>query len=179
MAPTDKEAPPDMQEMMAVYQKLGTPGVPHQKMASLAGTWTTSTIAKLPSGENSPPSPGQAEITMVLGGRYMRQDFHGEMMGYPFQGIGYTGYDNHTGQYVSTWMDSMSTAIMYFTGAAAPDDRTFTQEADYDDAVRGPMKWRSVTSLEDGDTFTFVMYVLPPGGEPDKMMEILYKRKKA
>jgi hypothetical protein len=33
-------------------------------------------------------------------------------MGMPFEGLGYTGYDNVKKQYFGTWIDSMSTGIM-------------------------------------------------------------------
>ncbi len=33
----------DMQKMMEVYKKVGTPGEPHKLFASLEGTWTTRT----------------------------------------------------------------------------------------------------------------------------------------
>ena len=49
--------------------------------------------------------------------------FAGDMMGSPFSGIGLNGYDNNTGKYVSTWMDTMSTAILYFEGTAGPDGK--------------------------------------------------------
>jgi len=31
----------DMQAMMDVYTKLGTPGAPHKMLASMAGSWNT------------------------------------------------------------------------------------------------------------------------------------------
>jgi hypothetical protein len=33
---------------------------------------------------------------MILGGRFLQQEFAGEMMGGTFLGIGLTGYDNHS-----------------------------------------------------------------------------------
>ena len=31
----------DMQEMMEIYKKVGTPGEPHKLLAKLEGSWTT------------------------------------------------------------------------------------------------------------------------------------------
>ena len=43
---------------------------------------------------------------MLLGGRFLQQEFSGEMMGSLYHGIGFTGHDNHTQKYVSTWMET-------------------------------------------------------------------------
>ena len=52
---------------------------------------------------------------MILGGRYLEQRYEGTMMGQPFSGIGVTGFDNYKKKFVSTWVDSMGTAIMTMT----------------------------------------------------------------
>ena len=134
MAKEEKqEGKMDMQAMMDVYKKLGTPGAPHKLLASMAGSWTT----KIESWcePNKPPmeSTDNCEQKTVLGGRFLQQEFIGEMMGSPFTGIGVIGYDNHTKKYVSTWMDSMGTAILFFEGTASADGKTITQECRYDD----------------------------------------------
>ena len=36
-----QESKMDTEAMMEVYKKLGTPGVPHKMLASMAGSWTT------------------------------------------------------------------------------------------------------------------------------------------
>lgn len=46
----------------------------------------------------------------------------------------------------------MSTGIYYFEGTAAADGKTITQECKYDDPVKGPAVWRSVTRIVDDDT---------------------------
>ena len=173
-----QEGEMDMQAMMEVYTKLGTPGAPHKMLASLAGSWT----AKVKSWcePNKPPteSTGTSEQRMILGGRFLQHEFSGEMMGSPFTGIGFAGYDNHTKKYVSTWMDSMGTAILFFEGTASADGKTITQEARYDDPIRGPMKWRSVTRIVDDNTHVFEMYSADKSGKEEKMMEITYSRKR-
>ena len=55
---------------------------------------------------------GTSENRWVMGGRYLEQRFNGNFMGMPFEGIGYTGYDNVKKQYWGTWMDNMSTGMM-------------------------------------------------------------------
>ena len=114
---------------------------------------------------------------MILGGRFLQQEFSGEMMGSPFEGFGIMGYDNHTKKYVSTWVDTMGTAILYFEGTAGPDGKSITQTARYDDPVQGPMEWRSVTTIVDDRTLTMEMYSTGKSGKEMKMMEGTYSRK--
>ena len=163
--------------MMEVYKKLGTPGAPHKLLASMAGSWSTRTRNWM--GPDTPPMEwtGSSEQKMLLGGRFLQQEFAGEMMGRLYNGIGFTGYDNHTQKYVSTWMDDMSTGIMYFEGTAGADGKSITQTARFDDPIRGPMQWRSVTTIVDDRTVLFEMYSTVKGGKEERMMEITYARK--
>jgi len=167
----------DMQAMTDLYTKLGTPGAPHKLLASMAGSWSTKIKSWME--PNKPPmeSVGTCEQKMILGGRFLQQEFTGDMMGSRFTGIGVTGYDNHTKKYVSTWMDSMGTAILFFEGTASADGKTITQESRYDDPIKGPMKWRSVTKIVNDDTHVFEMYGTAKKGKEEKMMEITYTRK--
>jgi hypothetical protein len=122
-------------------------------------------------------SSGTCEQKMLLGGRFLQQEFTGEMMGSTFTGIGVAGYDNHTRKYVSTWMDSMSTGIYFFEGTASADGKTITQESRYDDPIKGPMNWRAVTKIVDDNTQVFEMYGIDKTGREEKMMEMTYTRK--
>jgi hypothetical protein len=167
----------DMQAMMETYKKLATPGPPHQLLASLAGSWTTRTRAWM--GPDEPPMEGigACEQKMILGGRYLRQEYTGEMMGEPFTGINLIGYDNHTGKYVSTWIDSMSTGIYCFEGTADAGGKNITQECCYDDPVRGPMSWRSVTRIVDDRTLEYEMFLTPEGGKEERASVMTVTRK--
>jgi len=167
----------NMQAMTKVYTKLGTPGAPHKMLAGMAGGWNTTIKSWME--PNKPPmeSKGTCEQKMILGGRFLQQEFTGDMMGSTFTGIGVTGYDNHTKKYVSTWMDSMGTAILFFEGTASADGKTITQESHYDDPIKGPMKWRSVTKIVNDNTHVFEMYGTAKKGKEEKMMEITYTRK--
>ncbi len=178
MATSKREGKMDTQAMMDVYTKLGTPGPPHKVLASMAGSWNTR--IKSWTEPDKPPmeSTGTCEQKVILGGRFLQQEFAGQMMGSPFTGIGVTGYDNHIKKYVSTWIDSMSTAILFFEGTAGVDGKTITQEACYDDPIRGPMKWRSVTRIVDDNAHLFEMYGTDKSGKEERMMEIIYTRKR-
>ena len=174
---TKQEGKMNMEAMTEVYRKLATPGGPHKLLASMAGSWLTKTKCWMEPNTSPVESTGTCEQKMLLDGRFLQQEFTGEMMGSPFTGIGITGFDNHTKKYVSTWMDSMGTAIYFFEGTAGAGGRTITQESSYDDPVRGPIKWRAVTRIVDDNTHLFEMYTTGEGSKEEKMMEITYTRK--
>src|SRR5687768_5224159 len=92
----DKKAEKQMdpQAMMEAYTKLATPGEPHKQFAGLAGSWTTKTKEWMEPGKPPTESTGTVEMKMVLDGRFLQQEFTGEMMGHPYSGIGISGYDN-------------------------------------------------------------------------------------
>jgi hypothetical protein len=174
----EKRSDSKTEEMVEVYRKLGTPGAPHKLLAHMAGSWKTVTRSWIEPGQPPFESEGTCEQKMILEGRFLQQDFAGDMMGTPFKGIGLTGYDNHKQLYVSTWADSMSTGIFYFEGSAGADGRTITQHCLNDDPIKGPVKWRSVTRIVDDDTHEFEMYLTDRSDKEEKMMEIIYTRKK-
>jgi hypothetical protein len=173
----EQEGKMDMQAMMEVYNKLAIPGTPHKALARMAGSWITK--SKYTMDPEKPPmeSTGTCEQKMLLGGRYLQQEYTGDMMGSTFTGINLIGYDNHTKKYVSTWIDSMSTGIYYFEGTASADGKTITQESRYDDPVKGPMIWRSITRIVDDDTVVYEMYGIDKKGKEEKMAEMTLTRR--
>jgi hypothetical protein len=167
----------DMQTIMKIYQKAGTPGAPHERLARLAGSWTTRTTSWMEPGKPPVESTGTCRQKMILDGRFLQQDYSGKVMGMTFKGINIIGYDNHTKKYVSVWVDSMSTGIYFFEGAAGRGGKVITQESSYDDPVRGPMTWRSISRIVDDNTMTYEMVLIPPKGPEEKMMEMTMTRK--
>jgi hypothetical protein len=174
-----KETIMDTQEIMEIYKKVGTPGEHHKVLAKLEGFWTTRTRGWMEPGKPPVESTGTCEQKMILDGHYLRQEYTGDMMGQPFTGINLLGYDNQSGKYESVWIDSMSTGIFYFVGPASADGKTITQECRYDDPVKGPSVWRSVTRIKEDNTLELEMFITPQGGKEEKMMEMTVARKEA
>jgi hypothetical protein len=174
-----KEGKIDFEEIMEIYKKVGTPGEPHKLLAKLEGSYTTRSRGWMEPDKPPVESSGTCEQRMILGGRYLRQEYSGDMMGQPYTGINILGYDNHTKKYQSVWIDTMSTGVYFFEGTAGKDGKVITQECNYDDPVRGPSLWRTVTRIKDDNTVEFEMFLTPKGGKEEKMMEMTIVRKEA
>ncbi len=171
------ERPMDQQAMMEAYAKLAVPGEPHRLLASLAGSWTTKTKEWMEPGKPKRESTGSAEMKMLLGGRFLQQDFTGDMMGQPYSGRGISAYDNLRRRYVSVWIDTMGTRIFMMEGSASADGKTITLKGRHDEPGGGYMTHRAIWKIVDSNTQTFDMYGAHHGGKEMKMMEITYTRK--
>ena len=169
----------DWEKVMKIYKKAGTPGEPHKALAKLEGSWTTRSRGWMEPGKPPVESFGTCEQKLILDGHYLQQVYTGDMMGAPFTGISLLGFDNHTRKYESVWIDSMSTGIYYFRGTATNKGKTITQECDYNDPIKGPSIWRTVTRIKDDNTLEFEMFLTPRRGKEEKMMEMTIERKEA
>jgi uncharacterized protein DUF1579 len=167
----------DPQAMMEMYQKLATPGEPHKLFAGLAGSWTTTSKEWMEPGKPPTESTGTAEMKMLLDGRFLYQEFTGNMMGQPFSGVGIDAYDNMTKKYVTAWIDTMGTGIFMMEGTASADGKTITLKGSHPEPGGGKMTHRAVWKIVDNNTQTFDMYGAHHGGKEMKVLEITYTRK--
>ena len=170
-------AAPDEKAMMEAMTKAATPGEEHKMLASMAGTWKTSSKMWMAPGQPATESTGQSVMTSVLGGRYIQESFKGEMMGMPFEGMGLTGYDNVQKKYLGTWCDNFGTTIMTMTGTFDSATKTFSYTGKYPDPMTGKWKSMKISSKEvDANTQFSEFWDELPGGKFVKIMEITYTR---
>ena len=176
-----KAAAPPMDEkaMMELWQKMSTPSEGHKKLDPLVGSWTTKNTTWMEPGKPPEVTTGTSEQKWVLGGRYLEQRFEGTMMGQPFSGLGYTGFDNFTRKYESTWMDTTGTAILFTKGTFDNSGKVLTATGQMNDVVtKKPMMLRYKTTIVSADEFLFELFSPGPDGKQARMMEIRYTRKK-
>ena len=171
-----RDAAMDQEAMMAAFQKAMTPGDGHERLKPFAGSWRTRTTMIMAPGADPEVTEGTSENDWVLGGRYLQQKYHGTAMGMPFEGLGYTGYDNVRGKYVGTWMDTFGTGLMNSIGVGRPTATQMDSEAE----VYEPTGKRGVfvckVKLQDNDHHTFEMWRKAPNGKKFRMMVIEYSR---
>ena len=173
-----KDGPPMDPAMMEAMMKAAMPGPAHKALDSMVGTWNTKiTMWPMP-GADPMTTEGVSEMKWVMGGRYVEQRFTGSFMGAPFEGLGYTGYDNIKKRYFSTWMDNMSTSMMMSTGNAGADG-TMTMTGTMTDPMTGKdSETKEKFRVVDANNAVFEMWTPALDGKMFKMMEIAYTRKK-
>jgi len=186
-AQDDKEQPaaaPQMsaetKAMMDAWQKAATPGEQHKQIAEqFAGTWTTKQTMWMDPSTPPMTETGKSVNTPVFGGRQLRMDFTGQFMGQPFEGSGYSGYDNTRGKYTSTWTDNMSTGVMMSLGDYDAATKTYTYRGDMPDPMNKgkTIPIRETVRVVDADHHVMEMYE-PKDGKEVKTMMIEYTRAK-
>ncbi len=163
---------------MEAYMKLAQPGEHHKLLDRSVGHWTTQTKFWPAPGQPPLESTGTMDSSWVLGGRYLESIHKGQMMGQAFEGRAMDGYDNASGQYVSTWVDNMGTGILMMKGDADASGK-LTVSGDFVDPMsHRKMTYKGVTTPIDPDTFRYESILVGPDGKEFKAMEAIAKRVK-
>jgi len=173
----DKKKAADEKAAMEAWQKAMTPGEGQKKLEPLVGTFDVKVQTWMDPSKPPDESTGTSVNTWVLGDRFVQMKYDGVFLGAPFNGIGYTGFDNVSKKYVSTWMDTASTGMMWSTGTF--DGKALTTKATVNDPMSGkaaPVDQK--LTIADNDHLTLEMFGKGPDGKMFKMMEIQYTRKK-
>jgi hypothetical protein len=164
-------------EMQAAMQAM-MPGPAHQKLAKLAGDWTTKT--KL-SGHGVPPeeTEGTAKITVVMGGRFVHEEASGITMGMPFTSAKLMGYNNGSKKYEAVWTYTLGTNMMTMTGTSDDEGKTIKCNATFENEIGVKETFNITYKIADDDHFTVVFDGgKMPDGSPGPTMETSYTRKK-
>lgn len=165
----------DMQKCTAA----GTPGEMQVKLHQMVGTWKGTNEMWMVPGMPGMKSEQTWEITDVYDGRYTKIHVSGEMPGMgKFDGMGFTGFDNVSKKVVSTWLDTMSTGIMYGEGEFSTDGKSLTLNYKVNCPItEKAVPFRQVQHFMDANTVHVEFYGTDPKtGSEYKCMESTLKR---
>jgi hypothetical protein len=120
------------------------------------------------------PGPAHKALDWVLNGRFLEEEFHGEMMGKAFTGRSLMGYDNIKGTFSTVWVSDMQTSISTSEGKGENGNKVITLEGNSNCPATGrkdiPMK--TVFRVISPDKHILEMF-----NDGAKTMEITYTRK--
>ena len=174
--PGKEAAAPSHDAMMQMWAAMNQPGPEHAQFKESVGKWKTETKMWMGPGEPT-ISYGLSEMSVVFGGRYLREHYRCTSEEMPFEGIALVGYDTMKKKYVSVWYDSMSTGIMVTEGTRDEATKTTTMfSAEYDDPFKGRGKIKNVIREPSKDTQVMEMYWIGADGQERKEMEMTYQR---
>ncbi len=150
----------------------------HKALEAMAGQWTYEAKFWMAAGTEPETSVGSNNSALIYGGRFLKEESRGTWNGEPFEGTGYTGFDNVKGEYTSVWIDSAATGMMHSSGQYDEAKRTFTFNGSGSCPMTGEkdMKMRMEIVLADSDHYTMSAYRNAPDGSEFKGMEIAYTR---
>ena len=167
----------DKQEMQKKVEAAGTPGPAHKALEALAGNWNAEVKCWMEPGGPPQVSQGTAKTTWILRGRFLEEEFHGEMMGKPFTGRSLMGYDNIRQTFNTVWVSDMQTSMFTSEGKGENGNQVITLEGKSSCPATGrkdvPIK--TVFRVISPDKHIFEMFD-ESRGENAKTMEITYTR---
>ncbi|MFO0856731.1 MAG: DUF1579 domain-containing protein [Phycisphaerales bacterium] len=163
---------------MKEWIKANMPGKNHAfLLGNMLGEWEAKSQFWMQPNSQPQSSTGTCVCTQQMTGRFVQMEHTGEMMGMPFKGLGYFGYDNATEKFQNVWMDSSSTGMMMSIGSKEGDNK-LTWTGSYTDPMSKQLKTsRSTTTFTDRNTMVFEMFETWTDGTEFKTLEITYTRK--
>ena len=161
----------DPDAMMRMWQTAMTPGPGHERLEPMVGTFHARTTFTMARGAEPSVSEGTSENRWVLGGRYLEQSYRGMSMGMPFEGIGYTGYDNVQKRYVGTWMDTFGTGLMTSVGVGKPSERGMEFEASAHEPSGKRIAFLCKITIQDRDHHSYEMWTKGPNRYRSMLVE--------
>ena len=171
---------PAKQAAMEAMQRLGSPSEGHTALEPLVGQWTYTAKFWMALDAPAESMAGASTNSLVFGGRFLKQEIHGEASGGqpPFDGIGFTGYDNIRKEYQTVWLDNMATGMMMGTGQFDAATKTLTDQGDFSCPLTGEThrQFHSVWNVVDQNHTVYENYMRAPDGKEFKSMEIRYTR---
>ena len=175
----DGKTPTTPEEITRAMEAAAKPGLEHEKLKPLAGTWTyTCKMWMEPVGEPI-VTKGQIEREWILGGRFLSEKVRGTGFdGQPgFEGFGLLGYDNNLKKYTQTFACTMGTGTSTGQGVATKTG-TLTFETECACPLsEEKIKGRDVVRIVSDNKIVTESYKKIQGEEV-KVMEIVAVRKK-
>lgn len=165
----------DQKEMMKKVEAAGTPGPQHKALDALVGNWKAEVKCWMEPGSEAQISKGTAKTAWTLNGRFLEEEFKGDMMGKPFVGRSLMGYDNVKQTFNMVWVADSQTSMFFCEGKGDSGNKVITLEGTTSCAVRGKdIPTRCVFRLQDGNKHIFEMFDGSQGFA--KTMEIIYTK---
>ena len=160
-------------------EKFGPPGPEHKFLEPLAGTWHAACKFWMDPSQSPQMSEGTLVRTSVLDGRFIQEEFAGKLLDKPYNGKGTIGYDRAKRKFVTTWIDSMSTALHLSYGSYDESTKTWTFKAEEDCPITGKrVKTRDTLRVVSADEQQLEMFRQMGDEKEMRMMEINLTRKK-
>ena len=149
----------------------------HPHLAALVGKWQGETKTWFEPDQLADESPWQAEIHLLLGGRFLLYTYQGSLQGEGLEGVALLGYNPQRKRYEMAWVDNLhnGSAIMFSHGGNP--DYSFNVLGSFPTGPDSPdWDWRTEILPIDNDELVITHYGITPEGLEWKGVETIYKR---
>lgn len=158
--------------------EMPKPQKEHQWLQKFVGEWTTKSEMTMP---GQPPMTVEGTETVKnLGGFWIVSDLRCDLGGQEMQGMMTVGYDPKAGQYVGTWIDSMTGYLWKYEGELDESGKKLTLNTEGPCPMKGGQmtKMRDVVEFQDDDARTLTSYAQGDDGQWQSFMKMTATRKK-
>lgn len=156
-----------------------TPGEGQKKLEPMIGTFEVKIRTWIDPSKPPVESLAICINTWVLGQRYIHSTLSGFVAGEPFDGIGYVAYDNVAKVYQTAWMDTGSTAMVWYRGTFDASGKSATLKATVSDPITTrPVPVELRLSIADNGDHMSEIWGQGLGTKLLKLMELRYTRSK-
>jgi hypothetical protein len=162
-------------EMRQKMEAACTPGPAHRALDALVGSWKAEMKCWQEPGGEAQVSKGTAKAAWKFNGRFLEEEFLGEMMGKPFRGQTLLGFDNVKKTFNSVWISDTQTSIFFSEGKGDANSKVITLEGESNCPINGQRAMKTVLRVVSPDKHILEMFDVTDG-EGAKMMEIIYTR---
>lgn len=168
---------------MAAYMEMAKPGPEHDRLAALEGQWTQTVRIWMEPGAEPMEFAGTSDNRMILEGRFL--ECHGVSGDGPMrtETLHIVGFDRRMEHYTVTGYDTWGTYSVFARGPFHADlDRAIMSGTDYDPILDQQQEYEMHLRFIDDDSYgwevVFTDSAHTGGGEPFRMVEVIYSRVK-
>jgi hypothetical protein len=159
----------------AAMARAETVAKEHEILMKDVGEWDAVVKAPEMPGQTAKEEKATERVVAICGGTWLWSDFHGTMMGQPFEGHSLFGYDGKEKKYVGWWMDSMSPLASRTMGGFDEAKKVCTMSGDCIDGAGKPFKMKEVLTWKSDDSK--LLQIEFKGENENGTMEISYTRR--
>ena len=165
-------------QMQKIWEESGKPSGHHTLLNPFIGTWDAEVKSWSEPKSRPEVSTATETNTWVFDGRFVKEDFRGTLMGKPYNGVGYLGYDNVRKHFTSTWMSNAETATWNAHGKinSAGNEINF-RGVQFDPISGASILTLAKSTIINGKTRRYEMTEVMPDGTEFKVLEINYKKR--
>lgn len=178
-APADAKAGgADVNAIVAAMAKFAEPAENHARLKGMEGSFDTSLTVYL-NGKAQPAEKGYAELWLMLGGRFLAEDYKGSFLGKPVSSHILFGYDNARKVYTSVRVTNLNTDMMVREGTVDATGKIITLKGTGFDPLTGKTATgRMVYTLDSADKFSVEVFETKEGQPEAKLFDVSYTRRK-